>query len=236
MKKYILISLSAIALVFLVVAVWLTNENKLKPTQLALPNSSYPLLPISTGPILNAETVSLEEAQARMPFSIPLLPNEKIKMIWASVLDTKEIYRSIAIEYQNGLLITIAQHPKPVNNWDEIISSNAPDFRKISVNGNIGMGADPNEKEIQGKNYKSPGVIDWCVNGLQIHIYSDTMTVDELLTFAETLPLPVATETPTPSPTDTPVDTSTLIPTDTPSETPTDAPTDTPTETPSPTP
>jgi hypothetical protein len=227
-NKYIIMWLLVITLVFVLVSAIMSNKNNVGDVpQRTFQDSPFPLGPKTEFPIMNAELVSLEEAQERVPFPIPLPTDIKVKKVWASLVDIDASNRSIAIEFNNGLLLIIHQMKTPLNNWDGIIA-NAQKFYKININGSSGIGRDPGFTENYGKKYRYQGSVTWWVSGLDISLYSDTMSLSELVAVAESIPLPTATETPTLS--------ATEVPTDTPTDMPTIVPTDTPTETTTPTP
>jgi hypothetical protein len=83
------------------------------------------------------------------------------------------------------LLLTIRRYNKPPD-WDKIIMT-TPQLTKIKVNGNEGMGTSPGFTTYDGNNYPYPGSVEWWVDGLDITLYSDTFSLDELLKIAETV-------------------------------------------------
>ena len=136
-------------------------------------------------PLGNGEFVSLNEAQARLSLAIPLPDGFAVKEVWVSPEEVASDNRAVAIQFENDLLLIIHQLANEPN-WDETISS-APELAKISVNGHNGLGAHPGTKFIAGKEYPYPGSVAWWMNGLDITLYSDTLSLEELVTVAETL-------------------------------------------------
>lgn len=172
------------------------------PTELrkALPLLSWP----GEGPIYPADKMTLSEAQARVPFFIPLptyLPNETavIKEVWVSTfkeardLDSDRYVEqnSVAIVFSDGLEMIIHQTDSP-SDWQAILAEDAlehqpPVFRGITVNGRPGIGKNPGEQEIEGYRHPYPGSVSWWVDGLQISLYSDNLPLEELLRIATSM-------------------------------------------------
>lgn len=242
MKPKLKITLGISILAILLFAAILFFQNKpfwnkqVEPSQQVLPQNYQALLPKkSDNPLGSGEEVSFEEAQRRISYPIPVPEAEKVKRVWISTNPENPSDQSVAIRFKRDLLLIIHkfESEKPPD-WDKAIA-NEPLFKKIDVNGNSGMGADPGVKEFLGQPYSYPGSVGWWVNNLDITLYSDTMSLEELLQIAETVhpanDLPMPTETST---TDglTPIPTELLI------ETPADLPTQTllPEETITPTP
>ena len=136
-------------------------------------------------PLGNGELVSLDEAQARLSFTIPLPDGFAVSEVWVSPEEVASGDRAVAIQFQDDLLLIIHQLANEPN-WDGTVSS-APELAKISVNGHNGLGANPGTKFITGKEYPYPGSVAWWMNGLDITLYSDTHSLEELLKIAETV-------------------------------------------------
>jgi hypothetical protein len=136
-------------------------------------------------PLGNGELVSLDEAQARLSFFIPLPDGFAVKEVWVSPEEVASDNRAVAIQFENDLVLIIHQLANEPN-WDGTGSS-APELAKISVNGHNGLGANPGIKFVAGKEYPYPGSVAWWMNGLDITLYSDTLHLEELLKIAETV-------------------------------------------------
>jgi hypothetical protein len=174
-------------------------EDKVGPSQSALmENYQTPHSNELKNPLRRGEEVSLDEAENKLSFSIPQPRGQEIKHIWISINPENLLDQSLAISFQNDLLLIIHTNEKAIR-WDETIA-NMPVFKAITVNGNSGMGADPGETEVWGKPYTYPGSVEWWVNGLDITLYSDTLTLEQLLKIAETMPEPAALPSQTPMP------------------------------------
>ena len=91
--------------------------------------------------------------------------------------------RSLAFVYSNGLTIIIHQENKSIN-WESLATS---PFTLINVNGHAGVGKDPGKQEIMGKSYEYPGSVSWQVGRLQISIYSQHHSMEELIRVAESM-------------------------------------------------
>jgi hypothetical protein len=166
-------------------------EDKVEPSQTALiKNDQTPHSTEAENPLLRGEEVSLVEAENILSFAIPQPKGEEIEHIWVSTNPENPLDQSLAISFQNDLLLIIHTNEKAIR-WDETIT-NMPIFKAVTVNGNSGMGADPGETEVWGQPYAYPGSVEWWVNGLDITLYSDTLTLEQLLKIAETMPEPAA--------------------------------------------
>ena len=141
--------------------------------------------PRVSDPLGGGELVSLEEAQTRLSFTVPLPEGFEIKEVWVSPEDVAPADRSVAIQFENDLLLIIHQLANEPN-WSGAISS-VPELTSISVNGHRGLGADPGTKFVAGKEYPYPGSVAWWINGLDTTLYSDTLSLEELLKIAETV-------------------------------------------------
>ena len=158
-----------------------SKYNTSQPYDAILPNIGQ-----EEGPILNAEAISLGEAQARVSsHSIPLPEGFEIKQVWITkgVVDPTGQY--VAVEFDADLLLITRRSEKPPD-WDGIIA-NVPELTKIMVNGNPGMGTSPGFTIYRGKDFPYPGSVEWWMDGLNITLYSDTFSLEELLTIAETV-------------------------------------------------
>jgi hypothetical protein len=147
----------------------------------------YPasFLPQIDWPLPNAEELSLVDVQTRVPYSIPLPEGIEIQKAWVSTVSVDASERAVAIQFAKDLLLIIHPITEPPN-WDGIIES-VPAFVKVNVNGNTGIGIDPGTIESNGVQYPHPGSVEWWVDGLDITLYSDTLSLEELLKIAQTM-------------------------------------------------
>jgi hypothetical protein len=190
-KLKVIISMSILAtLLFLAI---LSFQNKsfrkdqVDPSQQALLQYQAFLPKKSDNPLERGEEVSFAEAQRIISYLIPRPEAEKIKRVWISTNPENPPQQSVAIQFKRDLLLIIhtTERATPPD-WDRTIA-NVPVFKKIDVNGVSGMGADPGVTEFLGRPYSYPGSVEWWVEGLDITLYSDTMSLEELLKIAETV-------------------------------------------------
>jgi len=177
-----IIGLSVLAVLILVgtVSNWNNNATSSPPTQ---SRYSEPLLPQINGPLPNADEVPFSQAQARISYTIPLPEAVEIKKVWVSVNAAGSSEQSVAIQFSGDLLLITHKMAKPPN-WDGIIAS-APELKKINVNGNTGIGADPGSTVSGEKEYFHPGSVQWWVDGLNMTLYSDNLSLEDLLKVAQ---------------------------------------------------
>ncbi len=94
--------------------------------------------------------------------------------------------QSLAIIFTNGAKLHVHQEEQPIR-YAPSVDEN-PDLTLIIVKGHTGMGADPGTNETDGERYPYPGSVSWWENGLDIELYSDDQSLDELLRIAESIP------------------------------------------------
>ncbi len=162
-----------------------SNASPIASSQPTLSDLAEPLSPQLNGPLPNGEVVSLADAQAKTSYTIPLPEGVGIKQVWVSTNAANPSEQSIAVQFNNDLLLIIHEMAKPPD-WDGIIAS-TPEFAKIDVNGDPGIGTDPGFTRTSGKDYFHPGSVSWWVDGLNITLYSDTLLLEELLKVAQTV-------------------------------------------------
>lgn len=138
------------------------------------------------GPFPFAEEVTLSESQDRMPFEISLPGYLKVQKVWASTAAVELENRSLAILFTNGVELFIHQAEHPIE-YVPVVNQN-PQLKLIAVKGHTGMGADPGTIIGGGEEYRYPGSVSWWENGLDIELYSDDLSLDELLRIADSIP------------------------------------------------
>lgn len=183
-KQTIMIGTSAL-LVLILAGILFYKGSQGESPQPTSPIYSEPRLPQIDWPLPNAEELSLVDVQTRVPYSIPLPEGVEVQKIWGSTVAVEASERSVAIQLANGLLLIIHPMAEPPN-WDGIIAS-VPAFVKVDVNGNTGIGIDPGTTEANGMEYFHPGSVEWWADGLDITLYSDTLSLEELLKVAQTV-------------------------------------------------
>jgi hypothetical protein len=182
-------------------------SNQIEPSQQILPQNYQALLPTFDNPLGSGEEMSFVEAQRRISYPIPMPEGLEPKQVWVHTYNLAPSLseQSVAVEFNVDLLLIIHEGAKPPD-WERTLIA-VPELGKVSVNGNVGVGTDPGFTKYGGNEYPYPGSVQWWVNGLSITLYSDTMSLEELLKIAETiLPTPSSAEEipETPLPTVTP--------------------------------
>ena len=174
------------ALLFLVLAAILFFRGSLdKSSYQVIPTYPPSFLPKTDWPLPDAEELALVDAQARVPYFIPLPEGIEIQKVWASTVAVGASERAIAVQFTEDLLLIIHPMAEPPN-WDGIIES-VPIFVKVNVYDNAGIGTDPGITEANGVQRPYPGSVEWWVDGLDITLYSNTISLEELLKIAQTL-------------------------------------------------
>lgn len=152
--------------------------------RIPLPGHSEPILPRHPdGPLPKGKKLPFAEAQKMVSYKIPVPDAVKIKQVWVSIDTASD--ESVAIEFSSKLLLIIHKMENPPD-WDKIIES-VPELTKINVNGNAGVGADPGYTTSGENKFFYPGSVGWWVDGLKITLYSDTLSLKELLKIAKTV-------------------------------------------------
>ena len=186
-KLFSLFALSVV--IFLAIILSYGNiSSQHDPTEFFFPTPSQPipLGPQITEPLPNGIRVSFAEAQSRIGRNeIPIPSGLNIRETWITNGNVDSERQSVAIEFDSGILLII-HHMTTHPNWDGIISS-TPELMKVSINGNTGVGANPGATHYNGKDYPYPGSVSWWMDGLYLSLYSDTLTLEELLKIAETV-------------------------------------------------
>ena len=159
---------------------------RLEPAPAAIPMPA----PAARGTIIG-EKVSLEEARRRAPFAIPM-PTETITEaqlleVWASEANNPPAFRQVQLIYSNGLNVFIGGRPERID-YGALAK---PPARPVQVNGIPASGKDPTVQhlEISGR-VDVPGVVSWWANGVDIHIWHPSFSMDQLLKVANSMPIP----------------------------------------------
>lgn len=186
-QTLLLTVLTLIILPIALIAVAWQNGMFIQPDGRAL---EEPAPPEGGGPI-DGERVSLDVAQARVPWTIPLptylASAANLTEVWVSTEEDVEEDRQVYLIFDNGLRISIGAEPTP----PDFTTLAEPPFQTLVVRGNPGFGKDPGVQQIEKHGeYKYPGSVTWWENGLMIHIYGDLPMV-ELQKVAESMPSPV---------------------------------------------
>lgn len=184
-NRRIIVITTVLAFLTLIVLLSCSKTNPITSSQPTLLTPAEPFSPQLVGPLPNSEEVSLAEAQAKTSYAIPLPEAIEIKQVWVSTNAANPSEQSIAVQFNSDLLLIIHEMAEPPD-WEGIIAS-TPEFTKVDVNGNPGMGTDPGFTRSSGKDYFHPGSISWWVDGLNITLYSDTLSLEELLKVAQTV-------------------------------------------------
>ncbi len=188
------------------------QDSQVESPQQFLPQNYQALLPKkSDNPLESGEEVSFEKAHKKISFPIPLPKAEKVKRVWIRINPENPAQQSIAIRFKSDLILIVhTSNRETPPDWDRVIAA-MPVFKKVEINGIFGIGDDPGITDVRGQPYHYPGSVGWLVNGLDITLYSDTLSLEELLAVARTMqienPLPVIIKTATePAATELPIE------------------------------
>lgn len=137
------------------------------------------------------EKVTLETAQSRLPFALPLpsyLPGNPeaayLAEIWATPSGSD--LPSLALVYGVGVTIIVHRELNPTN-WHNLAD---PPFVSINVNGHPGIGKDPGDRILDnGSTWHYNGSVSWQVGELQLAVYGE-YPMSELLKVAESMEIP----------------------------------------------
>ena len=156
----------------------------------ASPNVDLAPRPPAHAPIVG-DRVTLEEAQQRTPYTIPLPPRDvvgsDIQEVWVSRENRPDEFKQVYVIYSNGLKISIGGDP---NTKDYSELSTDP-FREVSVRGITASGKDPTvETTGLGTQANMPGNLSWYVNRVDIGMYHPSWSLQELLRIGEAMPDP----------------------------------------------
>lgn len=148
--------------------------------------------PPAHAPIVG-ELVTLEEAQERTPYTIPVPPadivDSDIQEVWASKTQIAAEHKKVYIIYSNGLKIYLGGNPDTPPPAD---LSELPDtFRQVSVGGKTAIGKDAFVKTTNiGTQIDVPASARWWDNKVTIVLYHPSMTMQELVRIGESMPAP----------------------------------------------
>lgn len=142
-------------------------------------------------PIFGERVSSLEEMQARVPFSVPLpkyMPDGGVlSEVWAGQTRYPPEQRPAALVYSNGIWITFSLQSEIVPDWKGLVDEPNSPFRLIKVNGIEGIGKDPRDQVLYGGEiHHYPGSVTWKAGDLLIEVYGE-YPIEELLRVAESM-------------------------------------------------
>ena len=144
-------------------------------------------------PPIVGDHVTLEEAQQRTPYTIPVPPADivesDIQEVWASRTHIAAEHKRVYIIYSNGLNISLGGSPTAPPPADV---SELPDtFREVSVGGKTGTGKDAFVKTTNiGTQVDVPASVHWWDNKVDIRLYHPTLSLQELIRIGESMPSP----------------------------------------------
>lgn len=146
--------------------------------------------PPAHAPIVG-DRVTLEEAQRRTPYTIPVPPagvvGADIQEVWVSRENRPDEFKQVYIKYSNGLDISIGGEPTAMD-YGELMTD---PFREVGVRGMTAKGKDPFVKTTGlGTQANIPGSLSWWVNRVDIRLYHPTLSLEELLRIGEAMPDP----------------------------------------------
>ena len=146
-----------------------------------------------TGRPIKGEIVTLEEAQRRTPYTIPVPPQNVVGAdlveVWASFEGRPAQFKQVYLIYSNGLEISIGTRMDTIDYGDEDLLDGP--FRGVTVRGIKARGKDPFVKTTSiGTQANIIGSLSWWVNQVNISLYHPTLTMQELVVIAEAMPDP----------------------------------------------
>ncbi len=172
---------------FLVLGGVLLFERNRVEDHLTLPITQL-LLPRVDTPLPNGEKVSLLQAQASTSYAIPLPLELGVNQVWISTNSSNPSTpkKSVAVEFTDIDLLLIAHEVPEPPDWDKTLIA-VPELKKVNINGIVGIGTDPGFTKYGDKEYPYPGSVQWWIHGISIALYSDTLSLEELLKIAESV-------------------------------------------------
>lgn len=147
--------------------------------------------PRTDPPIFGHKVSSIAEAQARLPYPIPLpqyIPdNAALTEVLVGI--TEPSTRQMALVYANGIDVVIRPQ-EFVSDWQTIVAEEpGGGWGLVNVRGTIGEGHEAGVKEVRpGVTFEYSAGVSWWENGFVISIYSYNHSLAELLRVAESLP------------------------------------------------
>lgn len=132
--------------------------------------------------------VSLEEAQARLPFPllVPTVLPAGVELVSVELNGSVDPFM-VALHYSNGIII---EQEKVSGPWDvRKIAAQFPDTMRITdVHGIAAMGQDPgvSRDNVTGAEIPYPGAISWYTSDVGFTVYGD-LPMEELRRIAESL-------------------------------------------------
>ena len=148
---------------------------------------------------ISGDKVTLEEAQRRTPYTIPIPPQSVVgadlEEVWASSDDRPAKSKQVYLKYSNGLEISIGTSMEDMDYGDADLLDNLDGpFEGATVRGISAIGKDPFVKTTSiGTQANIIGSLSWWVNQVDIRLYHPTLTMRELVTIAEAMPDPAWT-------------------------------------------
>jgi len=184
-------ALVGLAILGLVITIYIVGTQRYS-SEAPPPTSQIGGFRPSTGePIFGERVSSLEEMQARVPFSVPL-PNYMpdggvLSEVWAGQTRYPPEQRHAALVYSNGIWITFSLQSEIVPDWKGLVDEPNSPFRLIKVNGIEGIGKDPGDQVLYGGEiHHYPGSVGWKAGHLLIAVYGE-YPMEELLRVAESM-------------------------------------------------
>ena len=145
---------------------------------------------------IGGDKVTLYEAQRRTPYTIPVPPQSVVGAdlveVWASHEDRPAKSKQVYLIYSNGLKISIGASMEDMDYGDEALLDD--NFKGTTVRGIKALGKDPFVKTTSiGTQANIIGSLSWWVNQVDISLYHPTLTMQDLVAIAETMPDPTWT-------------------------------------------
>ena len=191
----IVILLAIPALIGLFVATKLFSTDRETASTVPIPaprvDEAIPRPPL--GVPINGDMVTLEEAQRRTPYTIPIPPQSAVGAdlveVWASPEGTPAQFKQVYLKYSNDLEISIGTRMDTVDYGDDDLLDEP--FKGVTVRGIKARGKDPFVKTTSvGAQAHIIGSLSWWVNQVDISLYHPTLTMRELIAIAQAMPDP----------------------------------------------
>ena len=183
------------AVIGAVVVTQILTSDRSAPTSRHVPAPAAWLVDDVPGPPggspIAGERVTVAEAQARTPFTVPIPAKNavtgEIEEVWASDEDVADEFKQVYIIYSDGLKISLGTH-YGAKDFSELVTGS---FRQATVKGSSGRGKDPFVKTTNiGTQVNVIGSLSWWESDVDIRLYHPTLTMQELLVIAEAMPAP----------------------------------------------
>lgn len=199
----VLLAIPALIVLFVATQLFSTDRETASAVPIPVPRIDEAIPRPPANQPIRGDKVTLEEAQERTPYTIPIPPRSVVDAdldeVWASFEDRPAKSKQVYLKYSNGLKVSIGTSIEDMDYGD----ADLPDlldgpFKATTVNGINAIGKDPYiETTSIGTQANIIGSLSWWVNQVDISLYHPTLTMQELVTIAEAMPDPTWSSQPT---------------------------------------